>query len=90
MLVVRHNKDADEKLVTITSAGTVVNINTSTLIASDNKMSFTNVGDVIYCMNGSDLLGKLSGTTYSTVTASVPASFAPSFSVEFGSSHWAS
>ena len=90
VLVVRHNKDADEKLVTITSAGTVVNINTSTLIASDNKMSFTNVGDVIYCMNGSDLLGKLSGTTYSTVTASVPASFAPSFSVEFGSSHWAS
>ena len=47
-------------------------------------MSFTNIGDVVYCMNGSDLLGKLSATTYTTVTAAVPASFAPSFSVVFG------
>ena len=53
-------------------------------------MTFTNIGDVIYCFNGSDLMGKLSGTTYSTVTAAVPASFAPSFSVMFGGSHWAS
>ncbi len=53
-------------------------------------MTFTNIGDVIYCFNGSDLMGKLSGTTYTTVTANVPASFAPSFSVEFGGSHWAS
>lgn len=90
VLVVRHNKDADEKLVTITSAGTVVNINTGALITSDNRMSFTNVWDVIYCFNGVDLMGKLSGTTYTTVTASVPANFAPSFSVEFWGSHWAS
>ena len=53
-------------------------------------MTFTNIGDVIYCFNGSDLMGKLSGTTYTTVTANVPASFAPSFSVMFGGSHWAS
>lgn len=90
VLVVRHNKDADEKLVTITSAGTVTNINTGALIASDNRMFFQNVWDVIYCMNWADLLGKLSGTTYTTVTSSVPASFAPSFSVMFGWSHWAS
>lgn len=51
MLVVRHNKDADEKLVTITSAGVVTNINTGADIASDNRMTFVNVGDVIYCMN---------------------------------------
>lgn len=90
VIVVRHNKDADEKLVTITSGGTVTNINTGALISSDNRMTFTNVWDVIYCFNGSDLMGKLSGTTYTTVTANVPASFAPSFSVVFGGSHWAS
>lgn len=90
VMVVRHNKDADEKMVTITSAWVVTNINTAALIASDNKMTFTNIGDVIYCFNGSDLMGKLSGTTYTTVTANVPASFAPSFSVMFGGSHWAS
>lgn len=90
VLVVRHNKDADEKLVTITNTGTVTNINTGALIASDNRMFFQNIWDVIYCMNWVDLLGKLSGTTYTTVTASVPASFAPSFSVMFGWSHWAS
>ena len=53
-------------------------------------MSFTNIADVIYCFNGSDLMGKLSGTTYSTVTSAVPSNFAPSFSVAFGGSHWAS
>ena len=60
VLVVRHNKDADEKLVTITESGTVTNINTGANIASDNRMFFQNVADVIYCMNGSDGMGKLS------------------------------
>lgn len=59
-MVVRHNKDADEKLVTIDEDGTVVNINTGSDIASDNRMFFQNIGDVIYCMNGSDNFGKLS------------------------------
>jgi hypothetical protein len=43
VLVVRHNKDADEKLVTIAEDGTVTNINTAALIASDNRMFFQNV-----------------------------------------------
>lgn len=89
VLVVRHNKDSDEKLVTITEAWVVTDINTSTFIASDNRMTFTNVGDVIYCMNGSDLFGKLNGTTYTRPTTWV-ASFAPSFSVIFNGCHWAS
>lgn len=89
VLVVRHNKDADEKLVTITESGTVTNINTSTNIASDNRMFFQNIADVIYCMNGSDNFGKLSWTTYTTPSTGI-ASFAPAFSVVFGGSHWAS
>lgn len=90
VMVVRHNTDGTHKLYTLTAWGTLVSIVTGANIASDNKMTFTNVGDVIYCFNGSDLMGKLSGTTYTTVTANVPANFAPSFSVEFGWSHWAS
>lgn len=29
-------------------------------------MRFQNVADVLYCMNGSDPLGRLNGTTYDT------------------------
>lgn len=89
VMVVRHNKDADEKLVTIDEDGTVVNINTGSDIASDNRMFFQNIGDVIYCMNGSDNFGKLSWTTYTTPSTGI-SNFAPSFSVVFGGSHWAS
>lgn len=52
-------------------------------------MVFQNVADVIYCMNGSDYFGKLSGTTY-TVPSTGVANFAPAFSVVFNGSHWAS
>jgi hypothetical protein len=52
-------------------------------------MFFQNVGDVIYCMNGSDPFGKLSGTTYSQPSTGI-SNFAPAFSVVFGGSHWAS
>jgi hypothetical protein len=53
-------------------------------------MSFTNGNEVIYCMNGSDLFGQVSGTTFTQITANVPASFAPAFSVVFNGSMWAS
>lgn len=81
-IIVRHNKDADEKLVSITEAGVVTDINTSTFIASDNRMSFLNIADVLYCMNWSDPFGKLSGTTYTQPSTWI-ASFAPSFWVVF-------
>lgn len=67
-LIVRHNKDADEKMVSIEEDGTVTNINTGTFIASDNRMSFVNINDDLYCMNGVDLLGKLNWTTYTQPT----------------------
>jgi hypothetical protein len=63
-IIVRHNKDADEKLVSIEEDGTVTDINTGALIASDNRMSFVNIGDLLYCMNWADLFGRLEGTTY--------------------------
>lgn len=80
---------SQNKLVTITEAWVVTEINTTTLIASDNRMFFQNVADVIYCMNGSDLFGKLNGTTYTTPSTGI-ANFAPAFSVVFNGSHFAS
>ncbi len=88
-LIVRHNKDADEKLVTITEAWVVVDINTGTDITSDNRMTFQNIWDVIYAMNGVDDFWKLDWTTYTTPATGI-ANFAPSFSQDFSSSHWAS
>jgi len=87
--VVRHNTDATHKLYSITTAGVATSILTDTNIASDNRMSFVNVGDVIYCMNGSDGFGKLNGTTYTTPNTGI-VSFAPSFGVIFNSSMFAS
>lgn len=88
-LIVRHNTDATHKLYTIDTDGTATSITTSSDIASDNRMTFLNVWDDIYCMNGSDDLWKLSGTTYTTPSTWI-ANFAPSFWVDFSSSHWAS
>lgn len=88
-LIVRHNTDATHKLYTIDTAWTATSIDTASDIASDNRMTFTNIADVIYCMNGSDDFGKLTGTTYTTPSTWV-ANFAPSFSVVFNWSHRAS
>ena len=76
-------------LYTITEAWTTASITTASDIASNNRMTFTNIADVIYCMNGSDDFGKLSGTTYTTPSTWV-SNFAPSFSVVFNGSHRAS
>lgn len=89
VLVVRHNTDTTHKLYTIAEDGTTTSISTSSNIASDNRMFFQNISDVIYCMNGSDNFWKLSGTTYTTPSTWI-SNFAPSFSVVFGGSHWAS
>jgi len=88
-IVVRHNKDADEKLVSIETDWTVTNINTGADIASDNRMSFQNVADVIYCMNGIDDFWKLSWTTYTTPNVWI-SDFSPSFSEVFNGCHRAS
>jgi hypothetical protein len=88
-LIVRHNTDATHKLYTITTTWTTTSILTDSNIASDNRMTFLNVWDVIYCMNGSDNLGKLSATTY-TIPSTWISNFAPSFWVSFSGSFWAS
>jgi len=88
-IIVRHNKDADEKLVSIEEDWTVTDINTWANITSDARMQFTNIGDVLYCMNWVDWFGKLSGTTY-TVPSTWISSFAPAFWVVFNGCHWVS
>lgn len=89
VLIVRANQSGTQKLASITESGTITNITTSTSIASDNRMWFENVWDVLYCMNGSDNYGKLSGTTYTTPTTGI-SNFAPAFWVVFNSSMFAS
>lgn len=88
-LVVRHNQSGTEKLVRIDpDTLTTTPITTGALIASDNRMTFSNVWDVVYCMNGSDDFGKLDDTTYTTPSTWLT-NFAPAFAVVFNSSHWA-
>jgi len=81
-LIVRYNTDSTHKLITITETGTATSIDTGTKIASDNRMNFLNVANYVLCMNGSDHLGKLTGTTYAYVVH-MPTNFAPSFAVSF-------
>lgn len=88
-LIVRHNTDATHKLYTITEAGVATSITTASDIASDNRMNFLNVSDVIYCMNWVDDYGKLDWTTYTTPSTWI-ANFSPSFAVTFNSSAFAS
>lgn len=88
-LVIRHNQDTNKNLVTVQEDWTILAISTSTNITSNNRMTFTHIGDVIYCMNWVDNFWKLSGTTYSVPSTWI-ASFAPSFSVTFNWCHWAS
>ena len=89
VMVVRHNQDTNKKLVIVNTSWTVKEISTSTDIVSDNRMTFQNIEDVIYCMNWSDDFWKLSWTTYTTPSTWI-ANFSPSFSVVFNWSHWAS
>jgi len=84
LMVIRHNVDSTHKLVTVDTSWSVTDILTNSDIASDNRMRFVNVWDVVYCMNWSDLYGKLSWTTYTEPTTWI-ASFAPSFGVVFNS-----
>jgi len=88
-LVVRHNTDGTHKLYSIETDWTATSVATGSDIASDNRMTFQNVADVIYCMNWVDDFGKLSGTTYTTPSTGIT-NFSPSFSVVFNGSHWAS
>lgn len=91
VMVVRQNVDATHKLVTLTEGGTETSIVTNSDITVDTRMNFVNVGDVIYCMNGTDI-GQLSGTTYTDIkTSSGLAGLslnAPSFGVIWGNCHW--
>lgn len=91
VLVVRHNQDTTHKLVTITTEWVITAIDTSTKISSDTRMNFVNVWDVIYCMNGSDRLWKLTATTYAYASSwTIGNVIAPTFGVIFNSCMWVS
>lgn len=81
-IIIRHNIDWTHKLYTLdTLTATIASVSTGTDITSDNRMRFYNVADVLYCMNGADHMGKLSGTTYTHPWK--PAGFAPAFATIF-------
>lgn len=87
-IICRFNTDATHKLVGVNpSTYTTTSIVTAGNIVSDNRMTFATAGDAVYCMNGSDLYGKLSGTTY-TVPATGVANFNPKFWVWFNNAMW--
>lgn len=89
VMVVRHNISWTKKLYTLTEDWTLTEITTWANIASDNRMSFQNIEDVLYCMNWVDNFWKLDWTTYSTPSTWIT-NFAPAFSVVFNGSHFAS
>lgn len=88
-ILVRENVDTNKKLALYDESGNKTEVNTWANIASNNKMNFVNVAEDMYCMNGVDKFGKLSGTTYSIPT-NVPTDFAPAFWVVFNGCLWAS
>ena len=75
-LIVRANVDSSHKLVSIAQDGTVTNILTGSSISSDNPMTFTTAGEVLYCMNGVDLMWVYTNGTYRTQTITEPATTA--------------
>lgn len=68
-IVVRHNIDSTHKLYLIDEDANNTSILTNSDITSNNRMWFQPNADVVYCMNGSDTLGILSWTTYTTYAA---------------------
>lgn len=90
-IVVRYNIDATHDLTTLQTNGTQVDITTASNITVDDRMEFLNIGDVLYCFNGTDKIGKLDWTTYSVITESVLwGNLSPSFWVYFDGKMWVS
>lgn len=82
VLVIRHNISSTKKLYTLKADWTLTEVTTDSKIASDNRMRFVNVWDVVYCMNGVDHYWMLNGVTYTHPTTWV-SWLAPSFWVVF-------
>lgn len=84
-IVVRFDADSTHKLVSVhPTTGAQTSVSTGANIASANPMNFVSANDSLYCMNGSDEMGKLNGTTYSVPSLGV--TLKPSFGAWFDNS----
>lgn len=64
-IVVRYDYSATQKIVLVDpDTGVVTPVTTGTNITSSDKMRFYSIGDSVYCLNGVDGIGQLTGTTY--------------------------
>jgi len=89
-IIVRQNVDATHDLVSITEAWVDTNIVTWANITVNDRMSFVNIADTLYCMNWTNF-GKLDGTTYTDIplaTSHLPV--APRFWTFFAGCQWVS
>lgn len=86
--IVSYPYSGTQKLLSINPTTYVQTpITTAALISADIRMNFMSANDSIYCMNGTDLYGKLNGTTYTTPTTGV-SNFTPKFGVWYSNSAW--
>ena len=85
--MVGYKADATHYLTTLTSLGVQVDVLTGANITSEAKMNFITANNAIYCMNGVDTYGKLSGATYSIPTSGI-ANFKPTFGTYFNNCGW--
>lgn len=88
-IVLGYKADATHYLTTLDSTGAQVDIATASLITVETRMNFLSANDSIYCMNGVDAYGKLSGTTYTNPSVGI-ATFKPAFGVYWNNCGWVS
>ena len=91
VMVIRQTVDSTHKLVTLTTGGTQTSIDTASIITAETRMNFVNIGDLIFCMDGTTIW-QLSGTTFTDIkTSSGLAGLslnAPKFWVTWANCHW--
>ena len=68
-IVVWMKTDTDKYLISITEAWVQTAVTTGANITVATRMNFVNIGDSLYCMNGTNGLGKLDWTTYTIANA---------------------
>lgn len=89
-LLVAYKKDTTKYLVKITEAWVQTPIATAALITVEARTSFTTVWGITYVTNWTDIIWKYNWATYAVLAWTIPALFAPAFTVLFDGAIWAS